>query len=428
MARTAGQIRGRGAGRWLVTVYKGAAGGKREYVSHTVKGSRKKAETKLRAMLGEKDEGRLTRSDHRPVGEYLDWWIANVVKPRVRLSTFESYKLVVETYLKPELGAVRLDKLTTLQVQALVRTLSDRGLKARTVRYAFSVLNGALRKAVKLRLLSRNPFEEVELPRQTRRELQVPGEAARARLLAELQADTLWPLWCVMVTAGLRPGEALGLKWGDLTDGVLTVQRALSRTKGAWELGEPKTAQGRRVVHVPAEAVAVLAEHEERQRKEREAFEKDHPGVAEDLGLVFADALGRPLSWTNVRHRHFAPALSRAILTCHTCGVRLRKAKDRKLVHAGPIRLGTKAKADHKPEPFAELEGLRPYDLRHLHASLLLAGGVSLRTASERLGHADPGFTLKVYTHLVPGGQEAAAVAIGAAVFGKPKATNGAGR
>ena len=74
---------------------------------------------------------------------------------------------------------------------------------------------------------------------------------------------------------------------------------------------------------------------------------------------------------------------------------------------------------EHAPAPFTDLGGLRPYDLRHLHASLLLARGVSLRTVSERLGHADPGFTLSTYTHVVPGTQEAAAQAIGEEVFGR---------
>ena len=62
---------------------------------------------------------------------------------------------------------------------------------------------------------------------------------------------------------------------------------------------------------------------------------------------------------------------------------------------------------------------MRPYDLRHLHTSLPLARGVQLRTVPERLGHADPGFTLSTYTHVVPGTQEAAAQAIGEEVFGR---------
>ena len=77
---------------------------------------------------------------------------------------------------------------------------------------------------------------------------------------------------------------------------------------------------------------------------------------------------------------------------------------------------------EHVPAAFTELAGIRPYNLRHLHASLLLARGVSLRTVSERLGHADPGFTLSTYTHVVPGTQEAAAKVIGEEVFSAGRA------
>jgi len=104
------------------------------------------------------------------------------------------------------------------------------------------------------------------------------------------------------------------------------------------------------------------------------------------------------------------------------CGLPLRESTTGKIEHAGPVLVGGRAAdAGHAPAPFKELQGLRPYDLRHLHASLLLARGVPLRTVSERLGHADPGFTLSVYTHVVPGTQEAAAAVIGEEVFGKAK-------
>jgi integrase len=423
MAKTSGQLEERSPGHWRIRVFVGRdKSGKRQYLSRTVQGGKKKAEEELSDLIGKKRHGRLGRSDRRSIGEHLDWWIENVAEIGVRASTLASYRLVIETYLKPELGSIRLDKLTGPYVQEVVRTLTTRGLAPRTVRYAFALLNAALRRACKDRLLSRNPLEDVTLPRQPRRELQVPGESARGRLLAELQADGLWPLWCVMLTTGLRPGEALALRWADLdfTTGTLTVQRSLSRLKGGrWELTEPKTTQGRRNVSLPAEAVEVLREHQARQVEER----KKYAEFAEDHGLVFADALGRPLEWANVRHRHFAPALRRAIMTCSVCGLPLREPKSGKLEHAGPVLVGADAvPSGHAPAPFAELEGLRPYDLRHVHASLLLARGVSLRTISERLGHADPGFTLSTYAHLVPGTQEAAAVAIGEEVFGKAKA------
>jgi integrase len=422
MARTAGQIKPRGEGRWLVTVFLGRdTTGRRLYQSETVHGGRKTAEKKLRDMLREKDTGRLVRPDKRPLGEYLDWYLANVVKTRVRASTFASYALVFANYVRPELGAVRLDKLTPLHLQALVSKLSERGLSARTVRYALAILGGAMIKARRLRLIPWNPLEEVDLPRESRRDLRVPGTAARARLLAELEADTHWPLWCVMVTTGLRPGEALGLRWidVDLVTGILTVQRSLSRVGDAWELTEPKTAQGRRAVPLPVEAIAVLRAHQARQAAARE----DLADVYRDHGFIFANEIGDPLDWSNVRHRHFARALGRAVLTCSACGLPLKRGTDGALTHAGPVLVAAADRpAGHSPAPFNELQGLRPYDLRHLHASLLLARGVSLRTVSERLGHSDPGFTLSTYTHVVPGTQEAATVAIGEEVFGKAKA------
>ncbi len=421
--RRIGQIKPRGEGRWLVSVYLNRdAAGKKLYRSKVVHGGIRAAEKKLRELIEQKDGGRLARPDHRTLGEYLDWWIANVAAVRVRASTLASYKLIVGTYLKPELESVRLDRLLPDHVQELVRKLTERGLAPRTVRYAVALLNGVLRRACKDRTLSRNPLEDVELPRQPRRELQVPGGVARARLLAELQADTLWPLWCVFLTTGLRPGEALGLKWNDLDygAGVLTVQRSLSRLKGGtWELTEPKTAQGRRRLPLPVETLAVLRAYQARQAHEREKY----TDFAEDRGFVFADPIGRPLEWSNVRHRHFARALRRAVMTCSVCGLPLREPKKGDLEHAGPVLVSTGATpAGHAPAPFNDLAGLRPYDLRHLHASLLLARGVPLRAVSERLGHADPGFTLTTYTHVVPGTQEAAAVAIGEEVFGKAKA------
>ena len=69
---------------------------------------------------------------------------------------------------------MRLDKLTTMEVQALVRGLSERGLSARTVRYAMAIFGGALRFAIKHRLIGWNPAEDVELPGEHRGELKCP--------------------------------------------------------------------------------------------------------------------------------------------------------------------------------------------------------------------------------------------------------------
>ncbi|MFI5143670.1 MAG: tyrosine-type recombinase/integrase [Thermoanaerobaculales bacterium] len=418
MARTAGQIKPRGEDRWLVSVYLCRdAAGKKIYQAKTVHGGRKAAEKALRAMLREKDTGRLVVPSRQTFGEFLEQWLVKAVTPRTRTSTLESYRHVVNAYVLPELGRIRLDKLSPLHLQGLVAKLTERGLAPRTIRYAFALVNSALVAARRWRMLAWNPMEEVDLPHQQRHELRVPDSDARGRLLDELQRDSLWPLWCLMVTTGLRPGEALGLQWGDvdLDADTLSVRRALSRhanpertAEGGWTFAEPKTAAGQRTLPIPPETADVLRHHRAHQREERMRY-ADH---YTDRGLVFAGLLGQPLDWRNVREYRFRPAQRRAALTCTVCGELLELGPEGRPAHK---RDG----AGHAPAATLELLSFRPYDLRHLHASLLLARGIDLKTIAQRLGHANASFTLNTYTHVVPGTQAAASAAIGEEIFGQ---------
>jgi integrase len=232
-----------------------------------------------------------------------------------------------------------------------------------------------------------------------------------------------------MITTGLRPGEALGLQWRDvdLDDRTLTVQRSLSRPArrrpdqaegegqppaDPWALTEPKTRAGVRAIPLDEHTAEILRRHRAGQNEERLRLGTYYG----DRGFVFAAPQGEPLDWHNIRARHFKPAAARAARTCAACGKRLvPTGDDRHLEHEGGRRF------DHDAAPRPELARLRPYDLRHLCASLLLAIGTDLKTVSQRLGHANAGFTLETYTHVVPGTQAAAAEAIGEEVFGKAK-------
>ncbi len=413
--RRAGQIKPRGKGRWLVSIFLSSeiVKGKRvkHYQSETVKGSLKQAERRLRKLLGDKDDYRVTQPSRELFEKFIARWLEDAVKPRVRASTFASYKESLERYAVPELEHVRLDRIGAATLQRVVSRLVDRGLSARTVRYTMALVNSALNTARLWRIIPFNPMVDVSLPRQRRQELSIPTKDVRDRLLAELQADSLWPLWCLLATAGLRPGEALGLQWGDvdLDAGRLAVRRALSRQGKNWELAEPKTARGQRALTIPPETAALLRAHRARQLKHR----LELGALYTDRALVFADPLGRPLDWHRARGRHFRRACTRAALTCGVCCKLLELNEDGKTT-----RHREDPETGHAPAPALELLTFRPYDLRHLHASLLLARHVDLATISARLGHADAGFTLRTYTHAVPGGGEGAAVAIGEEVFG----------
>lgn len=191
-------------------------------------------------------------------------------------------------------------------------------------------------------------------------------DQARAFLRAA-RTDRLYALWVLALTTGLRRGELLGLCWQDLDleGGRLTVRRALLVVNGRYILSAPKTQSAYRTIALPGVAISALREWRTRQIEERlqagaqwqsTVSPSDPPELRE---LVFTSRRGAP------------------------AGVRsLRRAFMRILSAAG-------------------LPPMRLHDLRHSAATLMLAGGVDARTASEVLGHSDPSITLGVYSHVV---------------------------
>jgi len=179
------------------------------------------------------------------------------------------------------------------------------------------------------------------------------------RLFRFTSDDRLHALWVLLATTGVRIGEALGLRWGDLDadGGRVNIQRALQRQNGrGLVFVEPKSAAARRVVHLARHTVDTLALHRKRQLEERLAA-----GSAWHEGdLVFCREDGRPLENSTVR----------AIL---------RRALRR-----------------------AELPMVRTHDLRHTCATLLLARGVHPRVVQELLGHSSIMLTLGTYSHTTP--------------------------
>ncbi len=427
MTNARGQIKRRGVDprgreRWAISVYLSSeviAGHRvRHYRTLTVTGSRRQAEKALTKLLAEKDDYGPTQPSRELFGKYLARWLAETVRLRVRASTFASYSEAMARYVLPEVQHVRLDRVRAATCKRLVTRLVERGLGPRTVRYCAALVSGALNDARRERLITVNPMADIPLPRQVKHELVIPDQSVRDRLVAELQADVLWPLWCVLVTTGLRPSEALGLQWSDvdLDACLLTVRRALAQRKGVREFAPPKTARGRRPVSLPAETVAVLRGHRARQL----AAKLQLGELYADDDLVFPDSRGRPLDWHRARARHFRRACTRGALTCATCGQPLELNEDGKTTrHCEDPETG------HAPAPALELLTFTPYAVGHLLASLLLHAGVDLATVSARLGHATGGFTLSTYVHQVPGGQDKAAAAIAAAVFGSESGASG---
>lgn len=380
----AGQIIKRGDNVWIVRIFQGRdETGKRHYLNKTIRGTKKDATKYLTAKLRDKDLGLNIEPASESLNKYLDKWLEDTVKARVRGRTFEDYKALLKRYIRQPLGATKLANLRPADIQRVYRSMQERGLSPRVVRYTHAVLSSALKQAVKWEMLLRNPASVVDLPRLERKEMKAMRAEEINQFLAAVHGKPVLPIFAFALATGMRPQEYLALKWSDvdLKKGTATVCRALvwrHEKGGGWYFSEPKTSRSRRTVPLPASLVKMLAVHKRRQGEKRLRL-----GAAwHDHGLVFPTSIGTPFSIPSFTSDYFKPALVKAEL----------------------------------------LTTYRLYDLRHTHATMLLSQGVNPKVVAERLGHSTIVLTLDTYSHVLPDMQKDAADRIEELMFGRGRA------
>lgn len=338
----------------------------------TVKGrTADEARAKLDDLRRDLRLGTLSSADAAvTVGDYLTGWIERH-RARVRASTWLTAESYVRAYLIPALGRRPLARLTATEVEtALAAFVRDgrpvvtgdkrprRPVSAVTAGHVRATLRRALSDAQRAGLVGRNVAADAAPPYLPHRPITYLAARDLAKLLDATTDEPLGPLYALAATTGLRRGELLGLTWADVAGGQLTVRRALGRVTGnGWGLGEVKSARSRRTIPLPARARQVV----ETQRT-RQLFAKNAAGTAwqDREGLVFTDAVGRPMLPEYVSHRF---------------------AKD--CARTGVPRI-------------------RFHDLRHSAATALLTAGVPLAVISEWLGHSGIAITASAYAAVVP--------------------------
>jgi integrase len=251
------------------------------------------------------------------------------------------------------------------------------GLSAKTVRYIHTIIHKALADAERKGAVIRNVAPLSEPPKLTsagKPEMRVwTGEQLRS-FLRHAEGHAFYPAFFLAAHTGMRRGEVLGLRWKDvdLSRSRLSVRQAIVSVAHEVGVSDVKTGSARRTIDLDPRTLAVLRSWRKRQLEERLLV-----GVGGSYeGLAFARPDGRPI------HPDFFSQ----------CFDRLEAQTD--------------------------LPRIRPHDLRHTHATLLLQAGQPPKVVSERLGHSTPGFTLTVYQHVIPGMQAEAASAFSELVFG----------
>ncbi|MCJ7791127.1 MAG: site-specific integrase [Dehalococcoidia bacterium] len=305
------------------------------------------------------------------VAEYLRNWLRDYVEVNCAPKTIESYGMIIEKHVIPEVGNIHLAKLEPRYLQVLYGRKKAAGLGNRTVRYLYSLMAEALGHAVKTGLINRNVALSTEPPKVEHKVITTLAPDQLDRFFSAVKGILYYALFYLMLHTGLRRGEALALKWKHIDLGLsslgvsayLSVMQSLNKVDGRDLVQEPKTTSGKRRVALSPSLVLVLRTYRDAQGALRASVGEQL--IDEDYVCCHFD--GTPLDPSTVSHT-FAKVLRRAGLP---------------------------------PMPL--------HGLRHTHATLLLQAGIHPKVVQERLGHSSIRVTLDTYSHVVGGLQEAAA-------------------
>ena len=367
-----GNIRKRKDGRWEGRYTAGHDPETGKAIYKNVLG-RTQAETKvkLKAAIEETKNLDVTKAGKYTVGTWMDEWFENYAKVKVRPSSHQTYRGYIDNHIKPNIGKIPLEKLTSLELQKLYKKLltsgridrveskrQPKGLSPKTVRNIHQIIASAMKLAKEQRLIVADPTEGCALPKLEHREMKTLPVEQLTSFLREAKDSGVFEMYYVELATGLRRGELLGLKWEDidLEKGDLRVKRQIARINGEVVEAPLKTKNAYRALPLAEDTIQVL---------------KQQRNKTGSSPWVFPSPTGGPISPDSVLH----------------------------MLHRVLKRAG--------------LPKVRFHDLRHTFATLALQNGVDIKTVSGMLGHFSAGFTLDTYPHVTSAAQKEAAKTMG---------------
>lgn len=366
---------------WRVVIEQGLGpDGKRKRIYRTVRGKKSDAEALMATLLSELNTGSYIEPSKLTMTEYLRDWMNSYVRPNLSPTTADSYNINVEKHLIPYVGHILLQQLKPLHIQKLYsdllsngRTDGTGGLSAKSVLYIHRNLHESLDHAFKMQLVPRNVATLVTLPKAKKYQADVYSPQELQNLLEVAQGTDMELPISLAAGLGLRRGEILGLLWSDvnITDKQITINNNLVQTTNGNINKAPKSASSSRTIDLPDGLVPILERHRVLQAEDRHKLGSGyHPG-----NHVYCQADGSPYC---------------------------------------PGYLSKKFNAFLKKR---KLKQIRLHDLRHSHATLMLACGIPAKVASERLGHSNISVTLDLYSHVLDSMQKDAAEKINTGIF-----------
>ena len=340
--------------------------GNRKQVNESIKGSKRDAEKLLRKRLDELDNGIFVNKSTGTVDQlFAEFLNIHCVPPKVRLRSKHHYESYIRRYITPNIGHIRFQKLTLIQIKKIYSEMQERGLSSTTVRNLHRLIRKGFNWACspEIGLLAKNPTDGITAPSREEHEITMWEIETIHEFLDLCDQSTYGDVFSFAIRTGLRRSEICGLKWDavDLVEGRLRVTSTLHYINGhGLVTAEPKTKKSRRTIVLAPDTIDLL--HAVKGSQQLKKYE--YGASWHNTGYVFTRPTGLPVVPQEVT-KEFT-----------------RFVREHNLPH------------------------LTFHGLRHAFATLGLIAGIPAKIVSEALGHSTIGITLDLYSHVLPSMEE----------------------
>ena len=304
------------------------------------------------------DKGTQIMPSEYTFAQWLDYWYKDIILPQIEETTAYGYRGMIENYLKPQLGEIRLQKLTARDIQQYYTWLMDeKKLSPNTVIKHHNLLTNTLNAAERQEYITKNPMRAVSPPKKRQREAKFYTPEQLGILLDKAVGTRLELPVFICAYLGLRRGELCGLRWSDVDLEHKTITIENTRTQaGKKEIEKgTKTASSTRTLYLPDTLCDMLKAAKENQQ----ACRAEYKNAYDDNDYVVVMEDGRPF-----RPNYLSELFSKFL-------------------------------ADN------DLPKIVLHELRHTFASLSNQAGIPAYNIGKALGHSTPATTQKIYTHLL---------------------------
>lgn len=326
--------------------------------------TKKEAQEALRIALNEYEKGGTVIDESNiTTADYFDYWYKEYVLLNCKYNTQEYYKRIIKNHIKPYLGVYKLKSLTPAVLQEFINQKYLSGLSRSSIDSFHGVLSGALKSAVyPYQFIKENPMQYVKLPKDntsksSKENLKIISIKDYNRIINRFPVGSNFyiPLQIAFHT-GMRGGEVTALQWSsiDLNNKTIKINHTLiSKGKGIFELGTPKTKSSNRKIAIGDTLINILKKHKLYQKENKLRYGKYYI----DSDFVCTKENGAHITTDSIKY------LSRVV----------------------NYELGI---------------NFNFHSLRHTHATMLLEAGANNKDIQERLGHSKLATTMDIYSHV----------------------------